>query len=112
MAEAAALAALPAHRGRQRAQRIVLGWALAGLAAFALLPWYFPQNLSLWKSLPGVFGGSETASGLVHALAHGRPWLWVGLAALGLCGAAWRLPAGRAQGLVLLGGAGLGLAGL
>ncbi|MBN8491269.1 MAG: hypothetical protein J0M00_07570 [Burkholderiales bacterium] len=52
MAEAAALAALPAHRGRQRAQRIVLGWALGGLAAFVLLPWYFPQNLTLPMLLP------------------------------------------------------------
>ena len=46
MAEAAVLAALPAHRGRLRAQRIVLAWVLLGLAAFALLPWYFPQNLT------------------------------------------------------------------
>ncbi len=101
-----------ANRGRARAQRVLGGWLLLGLAAFALLPWYFPQNLSLWKSLPGVFGGGETASGLVHALSHGRPWLWVALAALGLCGVAWRLPAGRTQGLALLAGSGLGLAGL
>jgi len=95
-----------------RAQRVLLGWVLLGLAAFALLPWYFPQNLSLWRSLPGVFGGSETASGLVHALSHGRPWLWVALAALALCGVAWRLPAGRTQGVALVAGSGLGLAGL
>lgn len=109
---AAGLSAAGAHAGRARAQRVLLAWVLLGLAAFALLPWYFPQNLSLWKSLPGVFGGSETASGLVHALAHGRPWLWVALAALALCGVAWRLPAGRTQGVALLVGAGLGLAGL
>ena len=112
MAEAAALAALPAHRSRQRAQRIVLGWALGGLAAFVLLPWYFPQNLTLWKSLPGVFGGADTASGLVQALRHGKPWLWIGAAGLLLALAAARLPAGRAQGRLLLAGAGLGLLGL
>ncbi|MBL8289051.1 MAG: iron ABC transporter permease [Rubrivivax sp.] len=95
-----------------RAQRVLLGWLLLGAAAFVLLPWYFPQNLSLLRSLPGIFGGSETASGLVHAAVHGRPWLWVALAALALCAFAWRLPAGRPQGLVLLLGAGAGLAGL
>jgi iron(III) transport system permease protein len=98
--------------GRARAQRVLLGWVLLGTAAFVLLPWYFPQNLSLWRSLPGIFGGSETASGLVHAATHGRPWLWVALAALALCAFAWRLPAGRTQGLALLAGSGLGLAGL
>lgn len=95
-----------------RARRVVLGWVWLGLAAFALLPWYFPQNVSLWRALPGIFGGQETASGLVHALVHGRAWLWSGVAGLVLCGAAWALPAGRRQGWLLLAGAALGLAGL
>ena len=38
----------------QRAGHTLRGWALLGLAAFLLLPWYFPQNLSLWASLPGA----------------------------------------------------------
>ncbi len=97
---------------RHSAQRVLLAWVVLGLAAFVLLPWYFPQNLSLWRSLPGVFGGSETASGLVHALSHGRPWLWVALVALAACAVAGRMPAGRAQGRALLAGSGLGLAGL
>ncbi|MBL8325972.1 MAG: iron ABC transporter permease [Rubrivivax sp.] len=100
------------HRGEVRARRALLGWVLLGAAAFALLPWYFPQNVSLWRALPGIFGGAETASGLVHALVHGRPWLWVALAALVPCALAWRMPAGRAQGTALVAGAGLGLAGL
>ena len=62
----------------RRVQRVLLGWVLLGVAAFALLPWYFPQNVTLLRSLPGIFGAGETASGLTHALAHGRPWLWVG----------------------------------
>jgi iron(III) transport system permease protein len=113
MAEAAAArVALPAHRGRQTARRIVLGWACLGLAAFALLPWYFPQNLTLWQSLRGAFGGAETASGLVQALRHGKPWLWTGAAGLLLTLVAAGLPAGRAQGRLLLAGAGMGLLGL
>jgi iron(III) transport system permease protein len=109
---AAGRAFSPARSGRERAQRVLLGWVLLGLAAFALLPWYFPQNLTLLQSLPGIFGGGETASGLVHAARHGRPWLWSGLVGLALCGFAWRLPAGRAQGRVLIAGAMLGLVGL
>ncbi len=100
------------NRGRQRAQRVLLGWLALGVAAFVLLPWYFPQNLSLLKSLPGIFGGSETASGLVHALQHGRPWLWLGLAGLMPCAAAWRMAAGRAQGWTLVAGSTLGLLGV
>jgi len=98
--------------GADRAQRVVLGWLLLGLAAFALLPWYFPQNLSLLGSLPGVFGGSETASGLVQALRHHKPWLWVGLAGLVVAALGSRLPAGRLQGAVLAAGAAAGAAGL
>ncbi len=102
--------ALALTRGQVRAQRIVLAWLLLGLAAFALLPWYFPQNLTLLRALPGIFGGPDTASGLVHAAVHGRPWLWTGAAALLAGLVAWRLPAGPAQGwgLVLSAGAGLG----
>jgi iron(III) transport system permease protein len=93
-------------------RRIMLGWSLLGLAAYALLPWYFPQNLTLWASLPGVFGSAETASGLVQAAQHGKPWLWSGLAGLLLAAVAWRLPANRTQGWTLVAGAGGGLLGL
>ena len=98
--------------GQRKAQRALLAWLALGLAAFALLPWYFPQNLTLARSLAGAFGGSDTASGLVQALRHGRPWLWGGLAGLALSIVAWRLPPGRDQGWVLLAGAGCGLAAL
>ena len=106
-----ALAARPGS-GVRKNRRIVLGWALAGLAAFALLPWYFPQNLTLWQSLPGVFGSADTASGLVQALRHGKPWLWIGAAGLLLALVAARLPAGPAQGRLLVAGAGVGLLGV
>ena len=107
-------AASAAHPGIgvRKNRRIVLGWALLGLAAFVLLPWYFPQNLTLWKSLPGVFGSADTASGLVQALRHGKPWLWIGAAGLLLALVAARLPAGPAQGRLLAASAGAGLLGL
>ena len=105
-------AAAPMNRGQLRARRIVLGWLVLGLLAYTLLPWYFPQDLSLLKSLPGIFGAGETASGVVQAAVHHRPWLWVGLIGLLVAFAAWLMPAGRAQGRVLVAGAGLGLAGL
>ena len=62
-----------AFGARRRAARTLWAWWAIGLAAFVLLPWYFPQNLSLWGSLPGVFGGAETGGGLVQAWRHGRP---------------------------------------
>jgi iron(III) transport system permease protein len=99
-------------RGQQHTRRIVFVWLLLGLAAYALLPWYYPQNLSVWRSLPGIFGGGETASGLVQAAVHGRPWLWTGLVGLIAAAVAWRMPASRAQGWLLTLGAGLGLGGL
>ncbi len=103
-------------RGQRRTRRIVAGWWWLGLAAFALLPWYYPQNLTLLKSLPGVFGGPDTASALLQAAVHHKPWLWVGLAGLAVVGLGWLLPPtgrqGRLQGWLWLGGAGAALAGL
>ena len=99
-------------RGAQRARRNVLGWLLLGLAAYTLLPWYFQQDLSLLRAMPGVWGGGETASGLVQLLRHGKPWLGFGLVGLVMATAGWWLPPGRMQGWALVGGGGLGLVGL
>jgi iron(III) transport system permease protein len=90
----------------------MLGWWLLGLVAYTLLPWYFPQNLTLLASLPGAFGGGETASGLLQAARYHKPWLWIGLAGLLVAAAGAWLPAGRRQGAWLAAGAGVGLAGL
>jgi iron(III) transport system permease protein len=95
-----------------RSGRAIAAWALLGIAAYVLLPWYFLQQQSLWAALPGVWGSDETASGLVQAALHGRPWLWTGLVGLLLAAAALLLPVGRAQGLVLVAAALGGLAGL
>ena len=99
-------------RGQVRARRIVAAWLLLGLAAYVLLPWYYPQNLTLLKSLPGIFGGADTASGVLQATVHHKPWLWVGLIGLAAAGLGWLLPAGKAQGWLWVGGGGAGLAGL
>ena len=93
-------------------QRVILGWALLGLAACALLPWYFPQNLTLARSLGGVFGGPDTASALWQTVQHGRPWLAVGFGALLLALAAAFMRPGRGQGRVLVAASALGLAGV
>lgn len=96
-----------------RAGRVLALWCALGWAAFALLPWYLSQNLSLLSSLAGVFGDADTASGLVQGLRHGRPWLFTGALGLGLVSLALGLlPAGRAQGRLLAAGAGLGLLSL
>ena len=95
-----------------RSGRALAAWTLLGLAAYALLPWYFLQQQSLWAALPGVWGGDATASGVVQAALHGRPWLWTGVAGLLVAGAGLLLPVGRAQGGVLVAGALLGLTGL
>lgn len=84
-------------------------WCGIGLAAFVLLPWYLPQDRTLWQSLAGVFGAADTAGGLVQWLRHGRPWLAGGLAGLLVCTAAPGLRSARAQSAVLLAGAGGGL---
>ena len=95
-----------------RSRRTLLGWLALGVAAFALLPWYLPQNLGLLDSLLGAFGKADTASGLIHAARYSKPWLWSGLAGLLLCALAWRMPTGRRQGAWLVAGAGIGLVGL
>jgi iron(III) transport system permease protein len=62
--------------------------------------------------LPEVFGSAVTASGLMQVLRHGKPWLAFAIIGLGLSLMGWRLPAGRAQGRLLLLGGGIGVVGL
>ena len=104
----------PASRVRpvNRAQAAIGAWLAVGAVAFALLPWYLSAAKTLLQSLPGVFGGADTASGLVQAALHGKWWLWTALAAFMVAAFGWRRPAGRAQGRVLVAGACIGLVGL
>ena len=95
-------------KGRQLTPALI--WSLAGLAAYAALPWYFPQDLSVAATFAGLFGGPLTANGLMQMAVHGRPWLAVGFIALGLClvTAGWD-GGSRRVGLVWVLAAGLGL---
>jgi len=96
----------------RRAHRVIGGWLLFGGAAFALLPWYFPADKTLLRSLAGVWSVADSASGAVQAARFGKPWLWLVPLALLVALLGWRLPAGRAQGRLLALGGGIGLAGL
>ena len=77
-----------------------------------LLRYYFQQDLGLLKTLPGIWGGSDTASGLVQALMHGKPWLSLGEIGLALAAGGAALPASQRQGCLLLGYGALGATGL
>ena len=85
-----------------RMQRALQAWVLLGLLCFSLLPWYFLQDMSLLQAWPGVWGAAETASALVQAAQHGRPWLWMGLAGLVICGlGVWTPVTALTQGWLL-----------
>ena len=87
-------------------------WLALGLLAYLLLPWYAIQDTAWYSVLPQIFAGPETANGLLQTVVHGRVWLGLGLAGLGLCAVSLWLPAGRAQSGWLLGGGLLGFVGL
>ncbi len=89
-----------------------MGWMLLAALAFVALPWYLPQNLGFFAALRGVFGDAESASGLMQALLHKRPWLWALPVALALVAVGWSQPSGHAQGRWITGGAALGLVAL
>jgi len=87
-------------------------WLVVGLAAYVLLPWYSIQDTAWWRVLPEIFGGSETANGLVQALVHGRKWLLIGLAGLVIAAAGLAHPPGKTQANWLLAGGLTGFMGL
>ena len=87
-------------------------WLMVGLLAYGLLPWYAIQDTAWYSVLPQVFGGAETASGLVQVLVHGRVWLALGLLGLGLAAIGLAVPAGKPQSTWLLAGGLVGFLGL
>lgn len=100
------------HEHPWRLRRAIALWLALGLVAYVLLPWYFLQSGGLGGALSGVWGGPSTASGWTQAWNHHRVWLASGLGGLLLAGTALLSPQPRWQGLLLCGGAVLGLGGL
>ena len=98
--------------GVTRDDRAVAAWLAIAAAAFVLLPWYFSADKSLVQALAGVWGGADSASGIVEAARHGRAWLWV--VPIGLVVAFLGMRAGvrRRQGALLTAGASIALAGV
>ena len=90
-------------------------WVLIGLFSFAALPWYFLQQGSLLQALFDLAGNPENASALFQVTRYQRPWLVFGLLGLSICLLSLVWPAhhsARRRGLVLVGGALIGLLGL
>lgn len=87
-------------------------WLIVGLLAYVTLPWYAIQDTAWYSVMPQIFGGSETANGLMQALQHGRVWLLLGLLGLLVASVGLIVPAGRAQSNWLLAGGIFGLFGL
>jgi len=87
-------------------------WLVTGLLAYGLLPWYAIQDTAWYSVLPQIFGGPETANGLLQTLVHGRVWLGLGLLGLALAAVGLLVPPGKTQGLWLLAGGALGFFGL
>jgi iron(III) transport system permease protein len=87
-------------------------WLVIGLLAYLVLPWYAIQDTAWYSVLPQIFGGPETANGLLQALVHGRVWLALGLLGLGLASIGLLVPPGKRQANWLLAGGLLGFLGL
>lgn len=87
-------------------------WLITGLLAYLVLPWYAIQDTAWYSVLPQIFGGTETANGLLQAVVYGRVWLTLGLAGLGIAAIGLVVAPGKSQGTWLLAGGLLGFLGL
>ena len=90
----------------------IRAWLVVGLLAYIALPWYAIQDTAWYSVLPQVLGGTETASGVVQALVHGRKWLLLGLIGLVMAAIGLGQPAGKQQGNVFMLGGAVGALGL
>ena len=87
-------------------------WLVAGTLSYLLLPWYAIQDTAWYSVLLQVFGGTETANGLLQSLQFGRSWLLVGVLGLLIATVALFKPASKAQGMWLMVGGLIGALGL
>ena len=87
-------------------------WLIAGALSYLLLPWYAIQDTAWYAVLPQVFGGTETANGLLQSLQFGRSWLLVGVLGLLIAAVALFKPASKGQGTWLMAGGLIGALGL
>ena len=92
--------------------RAVAAWLAVAAVSFVLLPWYFPADKNLAQALAEVWGGADSASGIVEAARHGRAWLWVVPIGLVVAFLGTRPGARRRQGALLVAGATIALAGV
>ena len=97
------------NKGANAAIRLCIA---AAVLAYLALPWYAIQDAVWYQALGQLFGGPETANGLVQATLHGRSWLLLGLLGLALAAVGAAMPAGRLQGRWLLAGGLVGSLGL
>ncbi|MDB5872361.1 MAG: binding--dependent transport system inner rane component family protein [Ramlibacter sp.] len=98
---------------RRCSANTAIWWCLAlGFAGYLVLPWYALQDSNGLMAIPGVFGGEDTANGLVQAAAYGRIWLWLGLVGLAIAAVAATRPPGKTQGTLLIAAGVVGAGGL
>jgi iron(III) transport system permease protein len=97
-------------RGRPDPRTAPAGWLAAVVAALVLLPWHAAPDLGWWQIATGLWSEPAAASGLALVLRFGQWWWLAAPLALLIVAAAMRLPAGRAQGNVLLGAGAAGFA--
>ncbi len=97
---------------KQHPNHSIVLWLALGALSFLLLPWYAIQDSAWYLVLPHIFGGPESASGIVQAAVYGRVWLWVAMAGLALASLGLLAAPGKAQSHWLTAGGLIGGAGL
>ena len=102
----------PATASMARDGRSVATWLAVAGVSFVLLPWYFAADRSLAQALADVWGGADSASGIVQAARHARPWLWIVPIGLAVAALGTRARARTRQGALLVAGASIALAGI
>ncbi len=98
--------------GGRSANAAIWAWLAVGIAAYLFVPWYALQDRNGLTAVFQVFGGDDTANGLMQASRYGRAWLWIGVAGLALAAAGAVMHPGKPQGAALLAGGLLGAIGL